>query len=168
MWAFSRTATMNIPRIPLAAILALALAGSLSAAPGQQIVITNPAEGMVQIPGMPPRPLKSGTGRISGRVLSAETGAPLRRAQVRILGPDVGAKAAMTDAEGRYEFRELPAGRFNLTASKSGYVMVQYGQTRPFEAGRPIELADKQVVEKADISMPRGSVISGRIVDEFG
>lgn len=159
---------MNIPRIRLAPILALALAGSVSAASGQQIVITSPADGMVQIPGMPPRQLKSGTGRISGRVLSAETGAPLRRAQVRILGPDVGAKAAMTDAEGRYEFRELPAGRFNLTASKSGYVMVQYGQTRPFEAGRPIELADKQVVEKADISMPRGSVISGRIVDEFG
>ena len=45
---------------------------------------------------------------------------------------------------------------------------MQYGQTRPFESGKPIELADKQSLDKADISMPRGSVIAGRIVDEFG
>jgi hypothetical protein len=159
---------MPISRIRVALCLAIAAAASVTAAPDQQIVITNPADGMVQLPGMPPRQLKTGAGRISGRVLAAETGAPLRRAQVRIMGPDIGAKAALTDAEGRYEFRDLPAGRFNLSASKSGYVMVQYGQTRPFEGGRPIELADKQVIEKADFSMPRGSVIAGRIVDEFG
>ena len=75
---------------------------------------------------------------------------------------------ALTDAEGRFEFKELPAGRFTLNASKSGYVSAQDGQTRPFESGRPIELADKQVLGKADIGMPRGGVISGRIVDEFG
>ena len=27
----------------------------------------------------------------------------------------------MTDAEGRYEFRDLPGGRFNLSANKAGY-----------------------------------------------
>jgi protocatechuate 3,4-dioxygenase beta subunit len=121
-----------------------------------------------QFPGMPGAVLKTGTGRIVGRILSAETGAPIRRAQVRISGPDIGAKAALSDAEGRYEFRDLPAGRFMLNVSKSGYVVVQYGQSRPFESGRPIELADKQVIDKVDISIPRGSVIAGRIVDEFG
>ena len=115
-----------------------------------------------------PRQLKTGTGRISGRVLSTDSAGPLRRAQVRLTAPEIGVKTALTDAEGRFEFRDLPAGRFSLNASKSGYVNVQYGQTRPFETGRPIELADKQVLEKADIGMPRGSVISGRIVDEFG
>ncbi len=55
-----------------------------------------------------------------------------------------------------------------MNASKSGHVSVQFGQSRPFESGRPIELADKQVLDKADIFMPRGGVISGRIVDEFG
>ena len=70
--------------------------------------------------------------------------------------------------KGRFEFRDLPAGRFTLQAIKSGFVTVQYGQTRPFESGKPIELADKQVLDNADIGMPRGSVIAGRIVDEFG
>jgi hypothetical protein len=115
-----------------------------------------------------PRQLKTGTGRILGRVVSTDTGGPLRRAQVRLTAPEIGVKTALTDAEGRFEFRELPAGRFTLNASKSGYVNVQYGQTRPFEQGRPIELADKQVLDKADVAMPRGGVISGRIVDEFG
>jgi protocatechuate 3,4-dioxygenase beta subunit len=162
----------GLPELAVCGFVALAaLAGTAAAQERQQIVITGPtaAEGMVQMPGMPgSRPPKTGTGRIVGRVLSAETGTPLRRAQVRISGPDIGSKSALSDPQGRYEFRDLPAGRFTLNASKAGYVTVQYGQTRPHESGRPIELAEKQVVDKADISMPRGSVISGRIVDEFG
>jgi protocatechuate 3,4-dioxygenase beta subunit len=101
-------------------------------------------------------------------VLASDGAGPIRRAQVRISGSDVAPKAALTDAEGRFEFRDLPAGRFTIQASKSGFVSVQYGQTRPFESGKPIELADKQGLDNADISMPRGSVIAGRIVDEFG
>jgi hypothetical protein len=120
-----------------------------------------------QLPG-PGRQFKTGTARISGRVITTDAGTPIRRAQVRIMGPEIMAKTAMTDAEGRFEFRDLPGGRFNLSASKSGYVTIQYGQTRPFESGRPIELTDKQVLENADIAMPRGSVLAGRIVDEFG
>jgi hypothetical protein len=106
--------------------------------------------------------------RLRGRVVSAETGGPVRRAQIRILGPDIGSKSAMTDGEGRYEFRDLPAGRFNMTATKAGYVTIQYGQTRPFETGRPIDLTEGQLMDKADFSMPRGGAISGRLVDEFG
>jgi protocatechuate 3,4-dioxygenase beta subunit len=116
----------------------------------------------------PNRQPKTGTGRIKGRVVSGETGAAVRRAQVRITGQDIGMKAAMTDPDGRYEFRDLPAGRFNLTVTKSGFVTMQYGQNRPFEPGRPIELAEAQVLDKADVTLPRGSVLSGRVVDEFG
>ena len=156
-----------------AVAIAFAFLGA-AAAPAraqQQIVIEasqSPGEPLM-MPGFGgPRQLKTGTGRILGRVVSTDTGGPLRRAQVRLTAPEIGVKVALTDAEGRFEFRELPAGRFTLNASKSGYVSVQYGQTRPFEQGRPIELADKQVLAKIDIAMPRGGVISGRIVDEFG
>jgi hypothetical protein len=125
--------------------------------------------GAIQIPGFgPQRQFKTGTGRIRGRVVSAENGGPIRRAQVRLTGPDIGAKTALTDAEGRFEFRELPAGRFSMQSTKSGYVSVQFGQTRPFESGKAIELGDKQFLDAANISMPRGSVISGRLIDEFG
>jgi hypothetical protein len=153
-------------------LIALAfLAAATPARAQQQIVIeaTQPAGEPMMMPGLGgPRQLKTGSGRILGRVVSTDTGGPLRRAQVRLTAPEIGVKVALTDAEGRFEFRELPAGRFTLNASKSGYVSVQYGQTRPFEQGRPIELADKQVLAKTDVAMPRGGVISGRIVDEFG
>jgi Carboxypeptidase regulatory-like domain len=131
----------------------------------QQVEVLNDE---LPLPGPAGRPQRVGTGRIRGRVISAESGSPVRRAQVRISGGDVTPRTALTDASGRYEFGDLPDGRFTLSASKPGYVNVQYGQTRPFESGKPIELADKQTLDRADIAIPRGSVIVGRIVDETG
>jgi protocatechuate 3,4-dioxygenase beta subunit len=126
-----------------------------------------PADGEpIQFPNS--RQTKTGTGRIKGRLVTADTGAPVRRAQVRLTGSEILPKTATTDLEGTYEFRDLPPGRFTINASKSGYVSVGYGQTRPFESPRPIELTDGQAIDKADITMPRGSAIAGRIVDEFG
>jgi Carboxypeptidase regulatory-like domain len=116
----------------------------------------------------PGRQPKVGTARLRGRVLAGDTGAALRRAQVRISSPDIGTKTALTDTQGRFEFRDLPAGRFNVSVSKSGFVSMQYGQSRPFEPGRPIELTDAQLMDKADVALPRGSVLAGRVVDEFG
>ncbi len=126
--------------------------------------------GPIQLPpgvgGM--RQFKTGTGRIRGRVVTADSGNPLRRATVNISGADIAPKSAMTDADGRFEFRDLPASKFTLHATKAGYMAVQYGQTRPFESGKAIELADKQAVDNVNIAMPKGAVISGRIVDEYG
>jgi hypothetical protein len=124
-------------------------------------------------PTLPPRDAvgasATGTGRIRGRVTSAENRAPLRRAQVSITSPEISVRRlTTTDAEGRYEFAELPAGRFVISASKGGYVTLQVGQRRPFEPGNPIALADAQALTDVDIALPRGSVITGRITDEFG
>jgi hypothetical protein len=80
----------------------------------------------------------------------------------------VESRLATTDAQGRFEIRELPAGRYSMTASKGGFVTLQYGQRRPTESGTPIELGDGQTLDKLLIGLPRGSVISGRITDEFG
>ena len=124
-------------------------------------------------PMLPPRDAvgapATGTARIRGRVTSAETRAPLRRAQVSIGSPEVSLRRiTTTDAEGRYEFAELPAGRFVITATKGGYVTLQAGQRRPFEPGNPIALGDGETLANIDIALPRGSVITGRITDEFG
>ncbi len=155
-----------------AGCVALAVALSAGAGAQQQVqtiqIGPGGGEGMsIQLP-QPGRQLKTGTGRIRGRLTTADTGTPVRRAQVRISGSDIMPKTAVSDADGRYEFRDLPAGRFNINAAKAGFVTINYGQTRPFEPGKPIDLADAQLLDKADITMPRGSVIGGRIVDEFG
>jgi protocatechuate 3,4-dioxygenase beta subunit len=167
----------NLLRLTTAALaIAIAPLGVVDASAQvveQQTIQINTAGGggAVRLPdllGGPQRQFKTGTGRIRGRVLASDGTGPIRRAQVRITGSEIAPKAALTDVEGRFDFRDLPAGRFTLQSSKSGFVSVQYGQTRPFEQGRPIELADKQALDNADINMPRGGVISGRIIDEFG
>ncbi len=115
------------------------------------------------------QPRKIGTAILSGRVIATDTGRPLRRAQVRASGSDPrDGRSVSTDADGRWQIKELPAGRYTLMASKGGYVALSYGQRRPFEQGKPVELADGQALEKVDFSLPKGSVITGRIVDEFG
>ena len=160
----------SLTTVGVAALLLLAPSMSFAQMQTQTIQIgPGPGgDGMpMQFPG-PGRQLKTGTGKIRGRLMTADTGAPVRRAQVRISGLDIMPKVSVTDAEGRYEFRDLPSGRFNVNASKSGFVSVSYGQTRPFEAGKAIDLGEAQVIDKADIAMPRGSAISGRILDEFG
>lgn len=125
--------------------------------------------GQFQFPPRDTRPASTGTARIRGRVLAADSGAPLRRAQVRLTSQDIRtAKNATTDTEGRFEFNDLAAGRYTLTVSKAGYLTLQYGQRRPLEPGKPIDLADAQVLDKTDVLLPRGGAVMGRIVDEYG
>ena len=112
---------------------------------------------------------KAGTARLTGRVLAADTGKPLRRAIVRASVPGTREPRWMwTDSDGRWRLDHLPAGRYTLAASKSGYLSLRYGQLRPFEPGKVLELADGQVLEKIDVSLPKAGVIAGRIHDEFG
>ena len=163
-------ATQLMRKTALSCIVALAIVATTAPAFGQvQIIQTGPGSDMgpIQLP-QPGRELKTGTGRIKGRLMTADTGTPVRRAEVRISGQEILPKTAITDAEGRFEFRDLPTGRFSLNATKPGFVTVSYGQRRPFESGKQIELGDGQVLDRADFSMPRGSAIAGRIVDEFG
>jgi hypothetical protein len=51
---------------------------------------------------------------------------------------------------------------------KGGFVQGQYGQRRPGEPGTPIDLGDGQTADKVNFVLSRGSVISGKIVDDGG
>ena len=67
-----------------------------------------------------------------GFVVAADSGLPLRRAMIRAMASDGrGGGMTTTDADGRFEIKELPAGRYSLMATKAGYVSMQYGQRRP-------------------------------------
>src|SRR5688572_8773223 len=116
---------------------------------------------------VPERP--TGTATLRGRVVTADTGAAIRRAQVRAVSTNTSdSRLVAADAQGMFEFRDLPVGRWELTASKAGFVTMRFGQLRPFEAGRPIEIADGQIIERISLMLPRGAAITGRVFDEFG
>ena len=109
-----------------------------------------------------------GTASIRGLVTSAETNSPVRRAQVRATSPDTrSSRLGTTDADGRFELKDLPAGRWTITATKGGFVSQQFGQRHPFESVEPIDLAEGQRFS-ANFALSRGSVITGRVSDEFG
>jgi hypothetical protein len=108
-----------------------------------------------------------GTGVISGAVLTEGSGAPVRRARVSLSGAELrGGRSTLTDNEGQFSFTSLPGGRYTMSASKPGYVDMTYGAKKPGRPGTPIQLMDGQKVEKATISLPRGSVLTGVVIDE--
>lgn len=111
----------------------------------------------------------SSTGSIAGRVVAADTGRPLKYARVTLAAAELpGGRAMQTDDGGQYTFGELPAGRYTLTVSKTGFIALSYGQRRPLQPGTPLQLADGQQIENVDFRLPRGGVIAGRVYDEDG
>ena len=131
--------------------------GALVHAQGTAVQMPFPGgtTGSVWGSGQPPSPqaptrdrradeIKPGTAAIRGQVVAADTGVPLRRAQIRVFntGGPGGGGMAQTDAQGRFELTQLPAGRYNISASRAGYVTMQLGQRAPNQPGTPLELAD--------------------------
>ena len=129
------------------------------------------AAAMAQLRRLPQPPpsepaVPAGTASIEGTVSDAVTQAPLRKAQVNINGPLAGPTTAVTDATGRFAFRELAAGTYWLSASKQGYNPPQ--AIFAAASNNEIVLGDGEHKKGVEISlMPDGS-IGGRIVDEEG
>jgi hypothetical protein len=109
------------------------------------------------------------TGRVSGRVVAGDTGRPIKRARVFLSAGELpGGRGTLTDENGAFDFADLPAGRYTINASKSGYIQLSYGQRRPLQAGTPLQLLDGQQLKSVDFALPKGGVISGRVSDESG
>ena len=113
---------------------------------------------------------QTGTAVIRGRVLAGDTGKPLRQARLtararELAGPILN---ITTDADGRYEIAHLPPGEYTIIASCGGYHDLVYGQRRPLERSKAIEIGPGQVVDGIDFTLLRMSVISGRVTDETG
>ncbi len=111
----------------------------------------------------------AGTGRITGRVLTADTGRPVRGARVTLSAAQLpGGRNMVTDASGLFDFTALPESRYNLSVSKTGFVTLAYGQRRPLQPGTPLQLASGQRLEGIELRLPRGSAIAGHVFDENG
>jgi hypothetical protein len=108
-------------------------------------------------------------GRITGRVLAADNGRPVKRARAYLSAPELPeGRGTLTDDHGVFELTELPAGRYTLTVSKTGFIGLSYGQRRPFQAGTPLQLRDGQQMIGIEFRLPRGSVVAGHVLDETG
>ena len=118
--------------------------------------------------GKSPQP-PTGSASISGTVVALSSDEPLADATVAIYAPVFpdGRTSTATDQRGRFQFTNLPAGRYTVGASKTGFVNFTHGQRQHGHGGRAIPLRDG---EHRDIRLPlpRPSVITGMVVDARG
>lgn len=128
--------------------------------------IARSLESCPQGPSVQP-PEGTGAASIAGRVTSA-SGEPLACASVLIVAPDVAIPQVYTDRQGRYLIDGVPAGSVIVEARKSGYIPVQYGQSHPTDTEVPVAVRGKQRRTGVDIALPRQSIVTGTVVDEYG
>lgn len=114
----------------------------------------------------------SATAAISGTVTDGVTGRPLGAVIVQLRAPSTGAPLArivraVTDEQGRFVIRDLPAGSgYSITAVRLGYVDGAYGQQTMFGAAGQITLKESEWFPRANIVMWRPGAISGTLRDE--
>jgi hypothetical protein len=115
-------------------------------------------------------PAGTGTGVIRGRIIDTATGRGLSRVEVRAgpNAPEFPNRIVMTDGDGRYEIKGLPAETYMINVMKPNYVRASWGAERVEGPGKRIPLAEGQVLEKIDVRLTRAGVVTGTIVDEFG
>jgi hypothetical protein len=117
------------------------------------------------------QPQLSGSARLTGRVIAADNGRPVRRASVSLSGlPDSQQKAGPnreyvsrkveTDVNGRFDFADLPAGSYRINVDPvSGFVRLALSKEATLTEGQTAEMT---------VRLERSGAIEGRIQDENG
>ena len=110
------------------------------------------------------------SGAIGGIVVDANSNAPVRRAIITLstleaLPQDA---VAWTDANGRFSFGYLPAGRYQLRASKDGYQGAAYGTETPRHLPAIIQLAAGESRSDFTFRLHLMSSISGVVLGDDG
>src|SRR5262245_41032058 len=108
---------------------------------------------------------------VTGYILKMGTGEPVSKAVVTISAFSGGrgqSYTATTTSGGQFTFQNLEPGQYRLSATRSGYVRMEYGARSPNRPGLPLMLnAGQRVTEVLVQIMPAGT-ISGRVFDRDG
>ena len=149
----------------------LATVGLAAAAQQQEVKVMTSIEGgpmSMGISGGPIAPMATGTGVVFGQVTEADSNRPVAGALVTLNLSGATPIRVMADAQGRFGFRDLPPGRFNLSTMRPGWADGAYGRTRPAGPALTLSMAAGEKVSGLTVPMWRYAVIAGRVVDESG
>jgi hypothetical protein len=107
------------------------------------------------------------TASINGIVTAADTGTPVRGAEVRLSNRGGYQRLVTTDGDGSFRLSDLAADEYRLTVSRTGFTPLVFGQRRPLEAPTPIRLSEGETFT-ANLALTRGGAIHGRVIDRYG
>lgn len=150
--ALAATEQTQTPRTPAPSSPTAGAAGAAAPAPASVTPATSDASA------------DSRVGAILGRVIRADTGQPLEGAKVGSFETGF----SISDTDGHFALRDVPAGSHRITASRSGFVTAQYGVRKPGDGARPITVGAGQVTSGIDIALLKGAVLAGFVTDARG
>lgn len=114
-------------------------------------------------------------GVIQGTVTQFGQNAPLPNVEIRLRSVTEGyfinaSPDTVTDEEGRFVIRDVIPGKYVLHASRPGYVNPAINGVRLKDGGedRAVTVASVQLVQNAELTLVRGAVVAGRVVDPNG
>jgi len=107
---------------------------------------------------------------VSGIVVQAVDGSPLKGAIVRLIpeGDNDNRMGAKTGPDGRFELKDIHAGRYRLHVFRNGFVATQYGQKKPGDPGATLRLVPGDKKTDLLFRLKRAAVITGRVFDADG
>ncbi|MFZ0319665.1 MAG: carboxypeptidase-like regulatory domain-containing protein [Candidatus Sulfotelmatobacter sp.] len=109
----------------------------------------------------------SATGyRIAGTVVSKSDGRPLARTRITVRDTKDSKKfqSMVTAEDGRYEFSELPAGKYSLMGAKRGFISASYDQHDQYSTA--IVTGAGIDTESLVLRLAPDAVIAGKVLDE--
>ena len=116
-------------------------------------------------------------GVITGQVVDAVSGKPVGAAIVSISGAVLSGRVGpgsgqplriLTGGDGRFVFRDLPAGSFTIAATKGGYADGASGRRVVAGPSQPVVLTAAQRIADIAVQIWKNGAIAGTIVDEAG
>ena len=116
----------------------------------------------------------AGSSIVRGRV-TMPNGLAVAHAHVLLVAPAdvVQTRAGLTDAQGRFEFRDVAAGKFRVSASKVGFAPVTYPGGPGVISGqladsRDVEVGAGETRDSGALHLARFGTIAGQVLDERG
>ncbi len=105
---------------------------------------------------------------VEGVVVDAETGAPVFRAEVYLYNSGSESHLVTTEANGRFIFRNVLPGNYQLAARARGYVLQVWGHRPGWVGGQEIRLANGVHLYHMQIRLTPAGVIRGTVRDVDG
>ncbi|HUX28849.1 MAG TPA: carboxypeptidase regulatory-like domain-containing protein, partial [Terracidiphilus sp.] len=106
--------------------------------------------------------------RIAGTVVNTSTGEPLQRATVAVLAEadSRAVESVQSDSDGRFALEHLPAGKYQLTASKRGFRTAFYNEHDEFNSA--IVTGPDQDTEHLTFRLTPGAILRGVVSADGG